>query len=383
MDGGRDGPLQGLALPSAARPHRTTQPHAHPMNEYVINLHMHTTYSDGSGTHADIIQAAHTAGIDAVIVTDHNVLVRGPEGCYEQEGHRVLMLVGEEIHDQARQPQKNHLLAFGHETELAQYAADPQELLDRVRRAGGISFIAHPVDPAAPAVQQEDISWVSWEVEGYTGIELWNALSEFKGRLKSKLHALFYGLNFPRVARGPFPAAVQRWDNLLRQGKRVVAVGGSDAHALHAGLGPLHRTLFPYAWHFRAVNTHILTPEPLNGEYEHDRALVLEALKSGHAFVGYDLPASTRGFRFTASGAEGEGIMGDEVPLHNGVTLKIRLPLPVGGRLIRHGEVVKSWAKGDILTHIVTEAGAYRVEAHIPYLGMKRGWIFSNPIYVR
>ncbi|RMF46311.1 MAG: phosphatase, partial [Anaerolineae bacterium] len=32
------------------------------MNEYTLNLHMHTTYSDGSGSHADLAEAAHDAG---------------------------------------------------------------------------------------------------------------------------------------------------------------------------------------------------------------------------------------------------------------------------------------------------------------------------------
>ncbi|MGZ9235150.1 MAG: histidinol-phosphatase, partial [Anaerolineales bacterium] len=36
---------------------------------------MHTVYSDGSGTHKDIAQAALRTGLDVVIVTDHNVLV--------------------------------------------------------------------------------------------------------------------------------------------------------------------------------------------------------------------------------------------------------------------------------------------------------------------
>ena len=32
------------------------------MHEIVVNLHMHTRYSDGSGTHKDIAQAAMQAG---------------------------------------------------------------------------------------------------------------------------------------------------------------------------------------------------------------------------------------------------------------------------------------------------------------------------------
>ena len=47
------------------------------MHEAVVNLHMHTRYSDGTGTHRDIAQAAIAAGVDVVIVTDHNILVQG------------------------------------------------------------------------------------------------------------------------------------------------------------------------------------------------------------------------------------------------------------------------------------------------------------------
>ena len=93
------------------------------MHEYVINLHMHTRYSDGHGSHQDISLAARQAGIDAVIVTDHNVLVKGIDGYYEEPGddeeNKVLMLVGQEVHDQARQTQKNHLLILGAGRELA------------------------------------------------------------------------------------------------------------------------------------------------------------------------------------------------------------------------------------------------------------------------
>ena len=49
------------------------------MQEIVVNLHMHTRYSDGSGSHKDIANAAIQTGLDAVIVTDHNVLVEGVE----------------------------------------------------------------------------------------------------------------------------------------------------------------------------------------------------------------------------------------------------------------------------------------------------------------
>ena len=82
---------------------------------------MHTHYSDGLVRIKDIATAAMKVGIDAVIVTDHNVWVDGPAGYLKVED-ALLLMVGEEIHDQSRQPQKNHLLVFGANRELATYA---------------------------------------------------------------------------------------------------------------------------------------------------------------------------------------------------------------------------------------------------------------------
>jgi hypothetical protein len=220
------------------------------MEEIVINLHMHTTYSDGHYRHADIARDAMLAGLVAVIVTDHNVYVEGVEDYYREGDKRVLLLVGEEVHDQALEPQKNHLLVFGAGKELAPLAWDLQRLLNGVRQAGGVAYIAHPVDPAAPAFGEDDLSWETWDVQGYSGIELWNGMSEFKSLLKSRLHAVFYVLNPDRIAHGPFPEAIRKWDELLSNGQHVAAVGGSDAHALPAHMGPLKRTLFPYQFHF-------------------------------------------------------------------------------------------------------------------------------------
>lgn len=353
------------------------------MHEIVVNLHMHTTYSDGHGSHADIAEAAMRSGLDAVIVTDHNVWVNGPQDYYKDGNQKVLMLIGEEIHDQARDPQKNHLLVFGAEKELATLASDPRHLLDGVRNAGGLGFIAHPVDPAAPAVDESDISWVDWELQGFTGIELWNGFSEFKARIKSKLHAIYYAFNPEHIAQGPFTETLQRWDDLLKEGRRVVAIGGSDAHALPAHMGPLHRTVFPYEFHFRTINTHLFSPTPLSGDLAEDRQRILDALAKGHGFVGYDLPASTRGFRFSAQGKETKAWMGEEISAQNGVTLQVRLPQTAECRLIKDGKLIKTWEKRETCTHITTDPGVYRVEVYLEYLGKRRGWIFSNPIYVR
>ena len=159
--------------------------------EVVVNLHMHTRYSDGSGLHKDIAAAALKAGVNVVIVTDHNVLVQGFEGYYKEKNKKVLMLIAEEVHDQARDPQKNHLLVFNAGREMATFAENPQFLIDKVREAGGLAFLAHPDDPEAPAFKESDISWEDWSVRNYNGIELWNAISELKTLVPNKLHGPF------------------------------------------------------------------------------------------------------------------------------------------------------------------------------------------------
>ena len=352
------------------------------MHEIVVNLHMHTRYSDGSGTHKDIAHAAIKAGLDAVIVTDHNVLVHGLEGYYRVGRDRVLLLVGQEVHDQDRDPQKNHLLVFNATRDLSYLADDPQTLINRVNEAGGLSFIAHPKDPEAPAFGEGDISWEAWEVRNYTGIELWNGLSELKTVIPTKLHGAFYAF-FPHfIGHYPVLETLQRWDTLHAEGRRVVAIGGSDAHALNMHMGPIHRVIFPYAFHFRTVNTHVFIPEPLTGDLPTDK-MIYEALAAGHCFVGYDLPASTRGFIFKARGLERSVIMGDELPMKGGVTLQAHLPKPAEIRLLKDGKMIRAWKHSQACAYSATEPGVYRVEAWRSYLGLKRGWVFSNPIYVR
>ena len=352
------------------------------MHEIIVNLHMHTRYSDGSGSHQDIAEAALKCGLDAVIVTDHNVLVRGFEG-YIKEGKRnFLMLIGQEIHDQDRDPQKNHLLVFGAEKELATFADDPQMLINAVRESGGLSFLAHPNDPAAPAFKETDISWVDWSVTHITGIELWNGLSELKTLVPTKLHGVLYAFFPELIAHHPIPDTLHKWDELLANG-RIVAIGGSDAHANELHLGPFRRVIFPYEFHFKTINTHIILPNLLSSDVSRDKKMIYDSLSAGHCFVGYDLPAPTRDFRFTAQGHEADAIMGDEIPARGGVTLQARTPSPAEIRLIQNGKVIRTWKNQTIAVHITTEAGVYRIEAYRRYLGRRRGWIFSNPIYVR
>ena len=355
------------------------------LTELACNFHMHTPYSDGEWYHAEIAQAALSAGLDVICVTDHNIWVSGLERYYERDGHRLLLLVGEEVHDQTRQPQRNHLLALGARAELAGYALHPQVLLDAAAAAQGLTFLAHPVDPPAALIPDGDLSWVTWEITGYTGVELWNYMTSFKALLNTRSAALRYAFNPELGISTPMPAMLKRWDELLALGLRVVAIGGADAHGHEYHASGLRRVLFPYEFLFRQINTHLLLDGALTGDVEHDRRQVLDALAAGHCFVAYDGAAPARGFRFSANSDRGTVLMGDEVVNRSGLTLQAAAPSVGSLRLLRDGVEIGRWENQSHCSHTVPigEFGVYRIEIHVSFKGHLRGWIYSNPIYVR
>lgn len=353
------------------------------MVEVVGNLHLHTVYSDGALPHAVVAAAAARAGLDFLVVTDHNVRVQGLEGLYRTpDGRQVLLLSGEEVHDMLREPQRNHLLVYGAGKEMAPAAQGqpPQHLLDAVAGAGGLSFLAHPVEVAAPWAGEGEYGWDDLDVTGFTGIELWNTMSSVKMMLPDPVRGVF-ALFFPDVVMvGPPPQTLRLWDDLLRQGQHVVAIGNADAHGAVYRFGPLRKVIYPYAFLFRCVNTHVLLDAPLSGDPVADGPAIYRALAQGHAFVGYGLPGNPRGFRFEARlGNAVTAIMGDSTPLAGGQTLRIAAPAPARLKLLRGGVSVAE-AYGQELIYQPTQPGIYRAEAWKRYRGRERGWIFSNPI---
>jgi hypothetical protein len=353
------------------------------MIELAGSLHIHTGYSDGELYHADLAAAAARAGLDFLITTDHNVYVGGVDRWHELPGgRRVLVLAGEEIHHQDRIPQKNHLLVFGARTDLSRLAPDPQALLDAVRDAGGASFLAHPYDPAAPLVHEEALGWVAWEAQGFDGLEIWNYMSEFKSYLHTTIDILHYAL-FPSLGiSGPDVQTVAVWDRLLAEGRRVAAIGGPDAHGHAYTMGPLHKVVFPYEYLFRAVTMHLML-EKVTGDADTDGRAIVDSLRMGRGWVAYDLPKSSSGFRFRAEGGGKSAGPGGEIPFSSGMSLQAEFPAPAEWRILQAGKGTAGQGSGTRAAATPSGPGAYRLEARRPFRGRMRGWIYSNPIYVR
>ena len=348
-------------------------------HEVVGNVHLHTMHSDGYGTHADVAAAARQAGLDFVIPTDHNVLAAGEDGWRDE----VLMLVGEETND-PDPPHGNHYLCFGIERDVAECANDPQQVIDAVNQQAGFGFIAHPCERPGPYAGESTYNWTRWDVSGYAGISIWNYMSEFKSYL-TNLPASLLAVFFPQwFIRGPFPETLALYDRLLAQGKRVPLIGASDAHANIYSAGPLKAQVFPYRQLFQTVNLHLLIDGPLTRDAGKDRNLIYDAMRAGRAFVGYHVLGDPRGFSFVARDGEGKVVAtcGQEVTMSDDLSLEVRSPCRARLRLLRDGVVIEE-SHGNRLHARIDAAGVYRVEAHRRNRLQYRGWVFTNPIYVR
>ena len=102
------------------------------MYEYVGNIHIHSHYSDGSGSINQIAEAAQQVGLDFIIVTDHFTLAGKKEEGYH---HGVLVLVGMEINAEC-----NHYLALNIDEEVPNHDHHPQAVIDQVREQGGLLY---------------------------------------------------------------------------------------------------------------------------------------------------------------------------------------------------------------------------------------------------
>lgn len=346
------------------------------MFEYVGAIHMHSVFSDGTGEVADIAKFADEVGLDFILLSDHNTLRALNEG-YEKWYGNTLLLVGTEINDKEN---KNHYLAFGiNETFSTRIPA--KKYVAKVKELGGIGFLAHPHEkrkhkehPAYP--------WTEWDTEDFTGIEIWNHMSEWVENLtddnkyRSFLHPL-------RTITAPPKETLKVWDE-LSQKRRVVGIGGIDAHAHKYNLvGFVEVEIFPYKVLFKSIRTHILIDEEIKKgksvrDIEKAKWQIYNSLKEGRCFVANDYVKESKGFRFFAEQSGKKFQMGETIPDTKNITFKVLLPGAEGEiRLLRNGQIVET-ETGIDAEFVVNRKGAYRIEVYYE----DRAWIYSNHIRV-
>lgn len=337
---------------------RAPQPQNNLYREYKGVIHVHSFLGGhSSGTFSDIIAAAKANELNFVIMTEHT----------EQDFDTAAMTL-QGVHGDV-------LFINGNETA----AANGDRLLALPE---GVSIVAYPDE------------FKNWDTPGLAGVEVYNVYTNTRKANPVKAffdvlwsHRAYPDLLFALYYERPNDS-LRKWDQALAQ-SRLTATGGNDAHA-NIGVSLRDSTgktlagikLDPYATSFHLVRLHVL----IEAAKTLAAAQLLDAIKAGHCFIGFDLFGDTTGFRFEATTAAETRLQGDEIRLQNDTHLRIQTPVASRVLLFKDGAVILNESGITTKEFPVTERGVYRVEVYLPEVDRivgEKPWIISNPIYVR
>jgi hypothetical protein len=201
MERGEDGQPEGGSVVAPAPPSICGA------RWYRGDLHLHTVHSDGERHPNELASAAQSSGLDFIVSTDHNTSAANQAWPASRTGN-LLVIPGEEV-----TTRHGHWLAVGLSPRAwVDWRYGPGDgvfprFAAEVRDAGGLVVAAHPSVPLPGS---------AWEF-GFADVdalEVWNGRWNVDDELSLRI-----------------------WQRLLRQGRRVVAVGGSDSHGKHQPVG--------------------------------------------------------------------------------------------------------------------------------------------------
>jgi len=348
--------------------------------DYTGVIHIHSAYSfDGRTPVPDILEAARINGIDFIMLTDHSNMRAKEEGFEGWHGN-TLLIVGQEI-----APRFNHYIAFQNKSPVVipETTTDinPQTYIDQVSAQGGIGFIAHPDHEGTKMFHVKHFPWLDWTVTGYTGIGIWDFMSDWQSVLNGYMKALL-SYFFPAFfLRGPNKETLKRWDE-LNQISRIVGIGELDNHDSVQKVMGINFSVFPFTKALKFVRNHVITENPLVKDSKKDIELLLSALKRGRVYVAGEYYREAKGFSFVVTDNSRNATMGDDFILDGEACLSIALPATAKIRIIKDGALYR-----EDITHTlsfnINKHGVYRAEAYLKVFGKYTPWIFSNPIFVK
>lgn len=134
---------------------------------YKVNLHTHTTLSDGKKTPAEVAQIYRANGYDAIALTDHWFYGEG------EETHDFTILSGIEcnVGDPDSRNGVYHIVGIGtRRAPAAKRDMPPQDVINAIHAAGGLAILAHP---AWSLNTPEEIQ----KLKGLHATEIYNSVS--------------------------------------------------------------------------------------------------------------------------------------------------------------------------------------------------------------
>lgn len=350
-------------------------------SEYKGIIHAHTSLGGHSTGHFDeLIGGANGNELDFVVMTEHYsplfdtsaLTLRGVYG-------KTLFVGGNEIDT----VDSDRFLMIAGGADAAKYASETTaQVLGKIHAQNNIAFITYPE------------KFKSWNSD-FDGIEVFSLHTNAKkmNPVGFFFNALWSFGSYPELTMANYFARadenLRKYDEIAAN-RRITLFAGSDAHSnlgFHllgddAGNKIVRLKFDDYATVFRLVRTHVLLEKtkPLTQE------TLIEALKNGHTFVGFDALSDTSGFSFAAENGSERMIQGDEIVLKNGVSLKANAPQTARFIVYRNGEKIHEEAGKTEIVFDAGEKGAYRAEVYLDSLGSpfdRTPWIISNPIYVK
>jgi hypothetical protein len=200
------------------------------------DLHCHTLHSDGENSVREIVDGAISLGLDFLSVTDHNTITHHEE-LAAMTDLPIILVPGEEV-----TTYWGHANTWGLR-EWVDFRCADEASIKAVQRflaeRSAMLSINHAKCIGPP--------WLFPGWDGYACMEVWQAPWRFHNW-----------------------ESLEKWDNLLQRGDRVIAVGGSDTHSIPPA-PPRHP-------HGLAEPTTWVYAEP-------SEAGVLAAIRAGHAFI--------------------------------------------------------------------------------------------------
>ncbi len=336
-------------------------------------IHIHYPLQKLQETFESIGEEGNAADLDFIVINSHtpkkNLFRYEKTFSNERYFGKTLIINGEETDDKNKQ---NHLLVIGG----SKWYGNKEEtalVLSEATNENCISFIPHPEGSHKLFLLKKEYFWEDWDMEGFTGIEIWSMLFDWAKSTRLYNLPVRY-LGFPQNLEGPSSSILDRWDALSLK-RKVVGIAGLDIHPLPLlfGLFDVKRS-FAYRNVFKALRNHILLRDPLTGDTLEDKKKILAGLRNGTLFFANDLLVKSYGFYF---GTEDERFfIGDTVPVNTPFIVKS--PVKAKTRVVFNGHTL--WEKETDFKRFVPEkSGVYRVEARI----QNKPWVFSNHIRVK
>jgi len=330
-------------------------------------IHNHSEYSfDSEISLKKIIKAARKNGLDYITINDHSTRGAADDPALQAE-NEIQVIVGCEINDKGK---NNHLLVFDSETIIKD--EDAEFYTKKYQEEGATTFVAHPIEKRS-CKQYRKYLWTDLNNTQFDGIEGWNFLSCWLGKLIPKLNGLPMVL-FPSLyVTKPYRAILNYWDELTKKGERKSIIGSVDAHGESIKKFGKIFTFLTHNTLFKTIHTNILLPVDINM----NQKSIIKALKQGNSYLVNYKKGIPYNFYAGISNGEISCTFGEEIKFGEGLKYYFRLPKIAKVDLYRNGKrVARERAENGFFE--ITKPGNYRLE--ISRYGY--GWIYTNNIFV-